>query len=144
MASFNRVQIIGNLGKQAELKYVPSGKALMEFSVAVQNGYGEKASTDWWDVKMWGERAEKVVQYLDKGTSVFIDGRLEKRSWQDDQGVKHQRTDIVASDIVLLGSKPRDGAEGSANRTPSTNRQPTRNATRQQAPPFGEDEELPF
>ena len=143
MASFNRVQMIGNLGKQAELRYLDTGKPLMEFSIAVQNGYGDKAKTDWWDVKMWGERAEKVVQYLEKGTSVFIDGRLEKRSWEKD-GVTQYRTDIVAQDIVLLGGgKPRD-AEGSANRTSTPARSAPRQAPRQQTPPFGEDEELPF
>ena len=143
MASYCRVQLIGNLGKQAELKYLDTGKPLMEFSIAVQNGYGDRAKTDWWDVKMWGERAEKVVQYLEKGTSVFIDGRLEKRSWEKD-GVTQYRTDIVASDIVLLGGgKPRE-AGGSANRTSTPARTAPRQAPRQQTPPFGEDEELPF
>jgi single-strand DNA-binding protein len=140
MASYNRCQFVGNIGKPAEMKYTSNGKPLTSFSIAVQNGWGDNKTTDWWDVKMWGERGEKIVQYLDKGTTVLVEGRLEKRQWSDDQGVTHHRVDVIASDIVLLGGK-REGSGGGWG----DGKRPAQTAARKpQSAPFGEDEELPF
>lgn len=140
MGSWIKAQVIGNLGKDADLRFSAQGKPVLAFSVAVQVGYGDKAHTDWWDVKMFGERGEKVAQYLTKGTNVFVEGRIEKRTWQSDDGVKHNAVDLIASDVVLLGSR-QGGAGGSQN-----SGRPQQQS-RQSSPPFGQDDddgELPF
>lgn len=140
MASMSKAQLIGNLGKPADLKFTDKGVPVCAFSMAVQVGFGERAKTDWWDVKFFGQRAEKVAQYLDKGTSVFVDGRLEKREWTDKDGNRRTGVEVIANDVTLLGGGQRSGAGGSQNSA----RAPQQRAA---TPPFGQEDddgELPF
>jgi single-strand DNA-binding protein len=110
MASLNKVQIIGNAGRDAELRYLANGTATANFSVAVSRNYrgpdGDwKEETEWFNVVAWRELAERISQSVTKGKQVYVEGRLQTRSWDDDQGQKHQRTELVAQSILLLGRR---------------------------------------
>jgi len=108
----NKVQIIGHLGKEPEMRYTPSGKPVTTFTVAVSRTWnsadGEKHNeTEWFNVVAWGNLAEICKQYLMKGQQVYIEGRLQTRQWddRDKEGVKHTRVEIVASEMMMLGDR---------------------------------------
>jgi len=112
----NKVQIIGHLGKEPEMRYTPSGKPVTTFSVAVSRSWnsadGEKHNeTEWFNVVAWGNLAEICKQYLVKGQQVYIEGRLQTRQWDDKEkeGVKHVRVEIVASEMMMLGDRKDSG-----------------------------------
>ncbi|TAH51291.1 MAG: single-stranded DNA-binding protein [Chloroflexota bacterium] len=115
----NKVMIMGNLGRDPEMRYTPSGKPVTSFSVAVSRTYmkpeGERAEvTDWFNVVAWGRLAEICSQYLTKGSMVYVEGRLETRSWEGENGQKHYRTEVVANDVNILDRKARQGEDTSA------------------------------
>src|SRR6266700_1176261 len=105
--SVNKVILIGNLGRDAETKFTPSGVAVTKFSIAttrrVKDGQtGEwRDETDWSNVVLW--RQENVGQYLTKGKQVYIEGRLQNRSYEDKDGQKRYATEVVAEELMLLG-----------------------------------------
>jgi len=109
MASINKVILIGNLGKDPEMKFTPSGKATCKFSLATNakwtdaNGEKKEAVT-WHNIETWGRIAEICNEYLHKGSQVYIEGRIDNRSW-DDQGVKKYFSSVVAEKVQFLGSK---------------------------------------
>jgi len=111
MASLNKVMLIGNAGRDAELRYIASGTPQCQFSLAVNNRRKNQQSgewedqTEWFNIVIWGDTAERVSQYITKGKPVFIEGRLQTRSWDDDQGQKHYRTEVIAQTVQLLGSR---------------------------------------
>ena len=110
-SSLNKVMLIGNLGKDAETRHTPSGTAVTSFSLATtyrtkdQNSGEWNERTDWHDVVLW--RAEKVATYLKKGKKVFVEGRLQTRSWEDQQGQKRYRTEVICDSfgLMLLGGR---------------------------------------
>jgi len=109
----NKVQIIGHLGKDPEMRYTPSGKPVTTYSVAVSRSWnsadGERHSeTEWFNVVAWGNLAEICKQYLVKGQQVYIEGRLQTRRWDDKEGQKHTSVEIVANEMMMLGDR-RDG-----------------------------------
>jgi single-strand DNA-binding protein len=115
----NKAMIIGNLGRDPEMRYTPSGKPVTSFSVAVtrtrNKPEGERVEiTDWFNVVAWDRLAEICSQYLTKGSLVYVEGRLETRSWEGDNGQKHYRTELVAYDVNILDRKGRPGEESSA------------------------------
>lgn len=106
----NKVLIIGNLGRDPEIRYTPSGRPVTSFSVATTrtwvNHDGErKEETEWFNVVAWGPLAEICNQYLAKGKQVYIEGRLQTRGWEDTHGRRHFRTEIVAQEMILLGEQ---------------------------------------
>jgi single-strand DNA-binding protein len=106
----NKVQIIGHLGKDPEMRYTPSGKPVTTFSVAVSRSWnsadGERHSeTEWFNVVAWGNLAEICKQYLTKGQQVFVEGRLQTRRWDDKEGQKHTSVEIVANEMMMLGER---------------------------------------
>ena len=112
MPSLNLVCIIGNVGSDCEMRFTPSGKPTTSFRVAVNRNYTDaegnrKEQTEWWSIVTWGKLAESCNQYLDKGSLVFVEGRLQTRMWEKD-GVKHYRTEIIANKVIFL-SKPKNG-----------------------------------
>jgi single-strand DNA-binding protein len=117
MGSVNKVILIGNLGRDAETKFTPSGASVTNFSLATTRRWKDQASgewkeqTDWHRVKYW--RAENVANYLLKGKQVYVEGRLETRSYDDKDGKKVYTTEVVCDHLVLLGGRP-DGGGGSA------------------------------
>jgi single-strand DNA-binding protein len=119
MASLNKVMLIGNVGRDPEMRYTANGTAQTSFSLAVNRAYRDpggsewKEETEWFNIVVWAERAERIAQSVTKGKQVYIEGRFQTRSWDDDQGVKHYRTEVIANDVKLLG--PRDPASGGGN-----------------------------
>lgn len=114
MASLNKVMLIGNTGRDAELRYGASGTAQSSFSLAVNNRRKGKSgeyedNTEWFNVTIFGDTAERVSPFITKGKPLYVEGRLQTRTWDDDQGVKHYRTEVIANTVQLLGS--RDGGE---------------------------------
>jgi len=106
----NKVQIIGHLGKEPEMRYTPSGKPVTTFTVAVSRswntGDGERHSeTEWFNVVAWGNLAEICKQYLTKGQQVYIEGRLQTRRWDDKEGTKHTSVEVVANEMMMLGER---------------------------------------
>src|SRR5689334_21650601 len=109
----NKVQIIGHLGKDPEMRYTRSGKPVTTFSVAVSRSWnsadGERHNeTEWFNVVAWGNLAEICKQYLIKGLQVHIEGLLQTRRWEDKEGQKHSSVEIVANEMMMLGER-RDG-----------------------------------
>jgi single-strand DNA-binding protein len=119
MASVNRVILIGNLGRDPELRYTRDGQGVTNFSVATNERWRDKEGnnqerTEWHRVVVWGKQAENCAQYLQKGRSVYIEGRLQTRDWEDREGSKRQTTEIVAQTVQFLGGRgegPRTSAE---------------------------------
>ena len=105
MANLNRIEIIGNVGKEPEMRFTPSGKPVISFSVAVNSKFGESESTEWFSVVAWDKLAETCNQYLEKGQQVFVEGRLQTRSWEDKEGIKHYKTEIIANKVLFLGQR---------------------------------------
>jgi single-strand DNA-binding protein len=114
--SVNKVILIGNLGKDPEVKYTPSGTPVAKFSLATNERYKDKGGewqdrTEWHNIVAWQRLAEIVGEYVKKGSKIYIEGRLTTSSWEDKQsGEKKYRTEIVANDLVLLSG--RGDAEG--------------------------------
>lgn len=108
--ALNKVMIIGNLGRDPEMRYMPNGKPVTNFSVAVSNNRrtpeGElREDTEWFNVVMFERLAEVSNQYLTKGQKVYIEGRLQSRSWDGNDGQKHYRTEIIANQMIMLSPK---------------------------------------
>jgi len=106
----NKVQIIGHLGKDPEMRFTPSGKPVTTFTVAVSRTWsttdGERHNeTEWFNIVAFGSLAETCKQYLSKGKQVYIDGRLQTRRWDDKEGAKHTSVEIVASEMIMLGDR---------------------------------------
>jgi single-strand DNA-binding protein len=117
MGSVNKVILVGNLGADPELKYTPSNRPLCNLSVATNEVFKDKAGqrqekTEWHRVTVWGEQAEHCSKYLGKGRSVYVEGRLQTRSWDDKEGKKRYSTDIVAERVVFLGGGAGEGGGG--------------------------------
>ena len=105
----NKVILVGRLGRDPELRYTPSGTAVANFSLATDERWssnGESQSrTEWHNIVVWSKLAEICNQYLTKGRLVFIEGRLQTRDWEDKDGNKRRTTEIVASDMKMLGGR---------------------------------------
>ena len=106
----NKVQLIGHLGKNPELKTLESGRKLAKFSLATNGSYtnsnGEKVEeTEWHNIIAWNKTAELVESFLEKGKEVAIEGKLTTRSWDDEKGVKRYITEVVCNEILFLGKK---------------------------------------
>ncbi|NPA92835.1 MAG: single-stranded DNA-binding protein [Chloroflexi bacterium] len=123
----NKVMLIGRLGRDPEMRYTPSGRAVTTFSVATSRSWNtangdRRTETEWFRVVAWGNLAEICNQLLHKGQQVYIEGRLKNYRWQDENGVQHIRTEIVANEMIILGDRrhlraehhdePEDESEG--------------------------------
>lgn len=118
----NKVMIIGHLGRDPEMRYTPSGKPVTTFTVATSRSWnstdGERhTETEWFNVVSWGNLAEICKQFLTKGQQVYVEGRLQTRRWEDNDGVKHTSVEIVANETMMLG----DRREASASSTADSN-----------------------
>lgn len=129
MRGLNKVMIIGRLGRDPEMRYTPSGRPVTTFSVATSRTWttseGErKVETEWFNIVAWGSLAEICKQYLTKGQVVYVEGRLQTRHWDDNEGNKHTSVEIVANEMIMLTEK--------------------REAEDQLSTEVSEDEEFPF
>ena len=117
MASVNRVTLVGNLGRDPELRYTQSGQAVANFTLATNEKWKDKEGnsqerTEWHRIIVWGKSAENCAQYLQKGRSVYIEGRLQTREWEDREGNKRTTTEVVAQAVQFLGGRGGVGSEG--------------------------------
>lgn len=108
MASLNRVMIIGNVGKDVEMRLTPQGKSVSSFNVACNDKFGEQKTIEWVSVVTWGKLAESCNQYLSKGQQVYVEGRLQTRKWDKD-GQAHYKTEVIAGKVLFLGKKGNSG-----------------------------------
>lgn len=107
MRDLNKVMVIGNLGKDPEMRFTASGTPVTSFSLAVNRSYsrpdGERhEETEWFNIVAWNKLAETCNQHLGKGRRVYIEGRLQTRSWEGQDGQTHYRTEIIANDVIFL------------------------------------------
>lgn len=116
MSSLNKVMLIGNLGSDPEVRSTQAGNAVANFSIATTEGRGSgedrKEYTEWHRVVVWGKLALTCGQYLKKGRQVYVEGRLQTRSYEDDAGVKRFTTEIVAREVKFLGGRNGNGSGG--------------------------------
>jgi single-strand DNA-binding protein len=108
MGSVNKVILVGNLGRDAELRYTPGGAAVATLNMATTDVWNDKAGqkqekTEWHRVVLWGKSAEALAEYLTKGKQIYIEGRLQTRQWDDKDGNKRYTTEIRGDKVVLLG-----------------------------------------
>jgi len=143
MASVNKVILIGRLGRDPELRYTQGGQAVANFTLATNERFANKSGeqqerTEWHRIVAWGKTAELSAQYLSKGRSVYIEGRLQTREWEDKEGQKRSTTEIVAQNVTFLDSARSGGAGG-----PGGPGGPSGEPQREPAgPPVGDD--IPF
>jgi single-strand DNA-binding protein len=123
MASVNKVILIGNLGRDPEMRYMPSGDAIASFSIATTESWKDKQGhkqekTEWHRISMFGKLAEIAGEYLKKGSTCYVEGRLQTREWEDKEGNKRQTTEVVADRMQMLGGKSAPGSTDSDARQP--------------------------
>jgi single-strand DNA-binding protein len=111
--SLNKCMIIGNLGRDPEMRYTPSGQAVTQFTVATNRRYqsqqGEwQEETEWFRVVVWGQQAERVAERLRKGHKVYVEGRIQTRQWEDQAGQKRSTTELVANQVTSLERRERE------------------------------------
>jgi single-strand DNA-binding protein len=142
--SVNKVILVGNVGKDPEVKYSPSGTPIAKFSLATNEKYKDRSGewqerTEWHNIVAWQRLAEIIGEYVKKGAKLYIEGKLQTSSWEDrESGTKKYRTEIVARDLVLLGS----------HENSSSDDRPNRNGNQQEPAYAGSaeitDEDIPF
>lgn len=106
----NKIMVIGNLGRDPEMRYTPSGRPVTTFSLATNRSWktsdGERRNeTEWFSIVAWGNLAEICNKFLSKGKQIYIEGRVQTRHWEDDDGNKHETTEIVAKEMIMLGDR---------------------------------------
>lgn len=121
MASINKVILIGNLGRDPELRYTQGGSAVTNFSVATNERWKDKDGnnqerTEWHRVIVWGRSAENCAQYLQKGSTVYVEGRLQTNEWEDKEGIKRKTTEVIARDVQFMSN--RGGGGGASGGAP--------------------------
>jgi len=132
MASVNKVILVGNLGKEPEVRFMPNGEAVCNFSIATTENWKDKSGvkqekTEWHNIVMYRKLAEIAGEYLKKGSPVFLEGKLQTRKWEKD-GVTRYSTEIIADQMQMLGAK--DASTSSAQRQDSSPDE------QDEAPPF--------
>lgn len=149
MGSVNKVILVGNLGRDAELKFTPSGFPISSFSLATTDRRKDKDNTwqektEWHRIKLLGKQAESLQDYLKKGKQIYVEGRLESRSWDDKDGQKRYMTEIVADRIQLLGSGGSGGRGGSSSRDEDPYGGGGDDSHNQSGPSELNDDDIPF
>ena len=153
MASVNKVILIGNLGKDPETRYAPSGDAICNITLATTDNWRDKATgekreaTEWHRVVFFGKLAEIAGQYLRKGSQVYVEGSLRTRKWQDKDGQDRYTTEIRADEMKMLGSRGDSAGQGGGQQqAPQQRQQPARHPAPQPAPQGapGYDDDIPF
>jgi len=144
MASLNKVMLIGNLGKDPEVRYTTSGTAVASFSIATTERFKNKSGefeekTEWHNITLWSRLAEIAGEYLSKGKTVYIEGRLQTRKWQDRDGRDRYTTEIVGEKMQMLSAK---GDGGGRSKAPAD--QGYGDAPAYEEPSFNPDDDIPF
>lgn len=139
MASLNKVMLIGNLGKDPELRYTASGTAVANFSLATSDKFKDKGGewqerVEWHNIQAWDKLAEICGEYLAKGKTIYLEGRIQTRKWQDSSGNDRYTTEIVAEKMQMLSPKGEGQHSGCTRRGGESHEEP----------PFGPDDDIPF
>ena len=118
----NKVILLGNLGKDPELSYLPSGQSVAKFSLATSRKYKDKSGelkeeTEWHNIVAWGKLGEISAQYLKKGRQAYVEGRIHSNKWEDREGKPRTTVEIVADEVVLLGGRGEEAGEPPARST---------------------------
>ena len=139
MAGVNKAIVVGNLGRDPEMRYTPSGVPVATFSIATSEEWKDKDSgqkqerTDWHRIVAWRGLAEICGKYLRKGSQVYIEGKIQTRSWEDRDGVQRYTTEIIAQNMQMLGSPARQGRGGEID-----------DVYRPEEPPALPEDDIPF
>ena len=164
MGSLNKVMLIGNLGKDPELRYTPDGLAILKFSMATTEYFNDKSGNKtekaiWHNIVLFDKLASTMANYLSKGKQVFVEGRINNRSYDDAEGNKKYISEIIANNIVLVGRKEdsQGGQDDYYDEKPpqaqtqrqtagATQRTQTQSGQKSQAPPAstGDEDDMPF
>ncbi len=144
MAGVNKVILVGNLGRDPEVRHLDNGRAVTNFSLATSETYknreGERVTnTEWHNVVLWTPLAEIAEKYLKKGNQVYIEGKLTTRSYDDKDGIKRYVTEVVGREMTLLGSKTSDGQQASPASVSTPSAAPVQTPVEE-----GEIDDLPF
>lgn len=150
MSSFNKITIVGYLGRDPVLRYTPTGQAVCDFSVATTEKRSGNAGGDaqdittWFRITLWGKQAETANQYLAKGKQVYVEGRLRQNEFTDREGLKRMSLEVTATDLHFLGSRGEEGSQ-----TPAAPRAASSSASTASAPDSHDgrqpsDEDIPF
>jgi single-strand DNA-binding protein len=115
MAGVNKVILVGNLGRDPEIRYTKDGQAVANFTLATTENFSSRDGkreerTEWHRIVVWGKTAENCAQYLSKGRTVYIEGRIQTREWEDKEGQKRKTTEVVAQTVQFLGGPRGSGA----------------------------------
>jgi len=126
MAGVNKVILVGNLGKDPEVRYLDNGVAVANFSLATTENYKNKAGdrvsqTEWHNIVLWRGLAEVAEKYLKKGASVYVEGKIKTRKWEDKEGNTRYNTEILADNMTMLGGKQSQDHSPSLPSTPTDN-----------------------
>jgi single-strand DNA-binding protein len=126
MASVNKVILVGNLGRDPEVRFMPNGEAVCNFSIATTDSWKDKAGakqerTEWHNIVMYRKLAEIAGEYLKKGRPVYIEGRLQTRKWQDKEGADRYTTEIIADQMQMLGGREGGGDQQDRGGSSSSN-----------------------
>ena len=136
MANYNRVILAGNLTRDPELRYTPNGTAVASFAIAVNRTYKtgdeKKEETSFFDITFFGRRAEVVGEYLSKGRPILVEGRLQQRRWETDEGQKRSKVEVIGESFEFLGSN-RGGSESQGSAGSGSG-----------SPPEFDDSDIPF
>jgi single-strand DNA-binding protein len=157
--SLNKCMIIGNLGRDPEMRYTASGQPVTQFTVAVNRNYKNQAGewqeeTEWFRIVAWGPLAERTAEYLRKGRKVYVEGRLQTRQWEGQDGQKRYTTELVANTVTPLDPRPRDDtprdeaprdeASGEPAAAPRERAPAAAGAPAEPAPEYTDLDDLPF
>lgn len=149
MASFNRIIIVGYLGRDPEMRFTPQGTAVCNFSVATterrkdRNGEFQDVTT-WFRINVFGKQAETANQYLSKGRQVYIEGRLRQDEYTDREGQKRTTLEVTASDIQFIGPRGEEGGAPAPARQPASAPQPSKNIPDESPTGGVQDDDIPF
>lgn len=148
MSSLNKVMIIGNLGKDPEIRYMPSGDAVANFSIATSESWTDKASgdkkeqTEWHRCSAFGRTAEVIGQYVKKGSKIYVEGRLQTRKWQDKDGQDRYTTEVRVDGMRMLDKK---GESDGGSSAPAASRAPAPAPAPAMSSSFEDiDDDIPF
>ena len=149
MSGVNKAIIVGRLGKDPELRYTGGGTPVVNMSVATSENYKDKEGqkqekTEWHRIVMFGKMAEVCAKYLQKGRQVYLEGRIQTRSWENKDGVKQYTTEIVANAVQFLGSKPEGSGGSQGSQDSGRNYDPGAGFYQSMAEPDFSDDDIPF
>lgn len=142
MAGVNKVILVGNLGKDPEIRVMESGRKVANFSLATTESYKDKNGqrvdqTEWHNIVFWGPIADVIEKYLKKGSQIYVEGKIRQRSYEDKEKIKRYITEIIGQNMTMLGSAPKSG-DASATYEKNGNAVPVGESHQ------GEDDDLPF